>query len=100
MKYVMSDSRVYTDFSPNCSLNESLRSKYAPGSNEHQFRYALQRNADQIMKDMSGTNCKFCPVCQAALNYKPTGHVDQIQTNYKLSPPTQYGMLPNPNSLI
>ena len=87
----MSDGRVYTNYKNDCEMNAFIQNKYAPGSNEHQFRYALQRNADQIMKDLAafdGTGCKSCPVCSQALSYKPTGDAK-----------AQFGLQPNPNSL-
>jgi hypothetical protein len=70
MKFAMSDGRIFTDYQPNCSLNSFIQNKYAPNSNEHEFRYALQRNADKIIKDMNsfeGTACKLCPVCKESL---------------------------------
>lgn len=68
----MADGRIFTDYQANCSLNAFIQNKYAPNSNEHEFRYALQRNADKIIKDMAtfdGTGCKFCPVCAQALKW-------------------------------
>jgi hypothetical protein len=72
MKFTMSDSRAFTNWGPNCSLNADLQAKYIPNSSEHDFRLYLQRNAEKIMKDLAPSNdAKFCPVCQASLDYKP-----------------------------
>ena len=92
MKFVMSDARAFTDYQPNCTLNAFLRDKYAPDANEHQFRYALQRNAETILKDLSavdGTGCKFCPVCKESLTWK----------GMPLQQGAQYGFKTNPNPL-
>lgn len=76
MKFVMSDGRgVGQHYEPNCSLNASLQAKYTPNSNDHDFRLYLQRNAEQIIKDLTPSNdAKLCPVCQASLEYKPKGN--------------------------
>jgi hypothetical protein len=68
----MSDSRVFTDYKPSCSLNAALKEKYVPNSSDHDFRLYLQRNAEQIMKDLTPSNdAKICPICQSSLDYKP-----------------------------
>ena len=72
-KFVSEDGRQFTDYTPSCSLNASLQEKYKV-SNSHEYRYYLQHNAEQIMKDLA--NCKdetskACPVCKIEL--KPTG---------------------------
>ena len=71
----MSDGRVYTDYQPSCSMNAYLHSKYAPKLDQHAYRVYLQRNADQIRKDLTTfattPDCKFCPVCKEAIEYKP-----------------------------
>jgi hypothetical protein len=77
MKFVMSDARAFTDYSANCSLNAILQQKYGT-TDIHAFRYYLQQNAEQVMKDLQPADeskCKTCPVCQTALSYRPTGTV-------------------------
>ena len=76
MKFTMQDGRIFTDYNPNCELNNLIQKKY----NVHdmtEYRHFLQNNAEKIIKDLSKfdmePNCKFCPVCQAALSYKPKG---------------------------
>lgn len=72
-KFTMSDGREFTDYNPSCSLNEMLRKKYNV-KNSHEFRYYLQRNAENVMKDLANCdpkqNCTLCPVCQQALEKK------------------------------
>jgi hypothetical protein len=72
MKYTMSDARVFTSYLPNCELNSVLQKQYNT-KDLHAYRYFLQQNADKVMKDTRiGTDeCKFCPVCEASLSYRP-----------------------------
>jgi hypothetical protein len=76
MKYTMSDGRVFTSYLPNCELNRALQQNY--GTNDvHSYRYYLQQNAEKVMQDTKiGTDdCKFCPVCEASLAYRPKGDI-------------------------
>jgi hypothetical protein len=76
MKYTMSDGRVFTSYLPNCDLNSVLQKQYGT-KDVHAYRYFLQQNADKVMKDTRiGTDeCKFCPVCEASLSYRPNGDI-------------------------
>lgn len=73
-KFVMSDARAFTDYNPNCELNNALQKKYKI-SNSHQYRAFLQNNAEKVMQDLAGCHeqpdCKICPVCKGAIDYKP-----------------------------
>jgi uncharacterized protein len=73
-KYVMSDGRAFTTYSPNCALNKYLQDKYEV-SNSHMYRRFLQQNAQKIMKELSqctaNEDCEICPICNKALQYKP-----------------------------
>ena len=73
-KFVMSDARVFTDYNPNCELNNALQKKYNL-KNSHEYRSFLQKNADTIMVDFAKCaeqpECKLCPVCRGAIEYKP-----------------------------
>lgn len=77
MKFVMNDSRAFTDFSANCSMYMNMKSKYSPGSSDQDFRGYLQTHAEQIMSDMrkSPEDCKSCPICKESLSYKPQRNV-------------------------
>ncbi len=61
-KYTMSDGRAFTDYQPNCSLVKSLQEKYS-SKNSTEFRYTLQKNGEELIKQFSKTQCKTCPVC-------------------------------------
>ena len=69
MKFTDSSGRFFTDYTPNCVMNEDLQQKYAPNSTQYDFKSYLQHNADKIMKDMEGkysdftSPSKICPVC-------------------------------------
>lgn len=75
-KYTMSDGRTFTSYAPNCALNQYLQQKYKV-SDSHVYRLFLQKNAEKLMKELqdcsSVGNCDVCPICNAALEYKPTG---------------------------
>lgn len=77
MKFAMSDARIFTNYSPNCSLNNTLQQNYG-ATDTRAYRYYLQQNAEQVMKDLQPVNestCKSCPVCSASLSYKPLGNI-------------------------
>jgi len=83
MKYTMADGRIFTSYLTNCQLNSALQQKY--GKNDiHAYRQFLQNNAEQVMKDTRvGTDdCKFCPVCEASLSYRPMGDI-LVQDQFK-----------------
>lgn len=73
-KYTMSDSRAFTNFLPNCELNNSIQKKYNI-ANPQEYRYFLQQNAEKLREelfkcDSSQKDCKFCPVCKEAIEKK------------------------------
>ena len=49
-KFVMSDGRAFTDYSPACALNEQLQTKFNV-KNSHEYRNYLQKNGEAIMKE-------------------------------------------------
>jgi hypothetical protein len=73
-KFAMSDARVFTDYNPSCELNNTIQNKYKI-MNSHQYRGFLQKNAEKIMSDNAKSaqqpDCKLCPVCKDAIEYKP-----------------------------
>jgi hypothetical protein len=76
MRYAMADGRQFTSYEPACSLYAHLNNKYAPNLNSNDFRNYLQKNAEQLQKDFAECSkqedCKICPICKAALDYKPS----------------------------
>lgn len=76
MKFAMSDGRSFTDYATSCRLNKFLQEKYDI-KDSHDYRYFLQSNAKVLMQEFTkaaGTECKVCPDCQKALEYKPQGN--------------------------
>jgi len=73
-KFPMADGREFTNFLPSCELNNQIQKKYDV-KDGHQYRYFLQQNAEKIIKDMADCankqDCKMCPVCKSALEWKP-----------------------------
>ena len=65
-KNVMEDCRAFTDYRPNCQLNEELKNKYAPNASS-EYRLFLQHNACAIQEERR----KF----SQELNKNPTGCV-------------------------
>ena len=53
--YVLNDGRAFTDYRPNCELNEYLKAKYAPGASS-EYRMFLQHNACALMKEQREMN--------------------------------------------
>lgn len=66
-KNAMQDCRAFTDYNPNCALNEHLKTKFGI-QNSTEYRLYLQRHACQIMGEMrkqseaenpTGCNCNY-----------------------------------------
>lgn len=76
MKYTMSDGRIFTSYINDCEINQTLQKKYGT-TNLHAYRYYLQQNALKVMEDtkISTADCVKCPVCDAALAYRPNGDI-------------------------
>lgn len=75
-KYIMSDSRTFTNYQSSCIMEEFLQKKYNI-KNSHDYRSFLQKNAEQIIKDLGDCDinkpdaCKsLCPVCKTAVEKK------------------------------
>jgi hypothetical protein len=71
-KFVMSDARAFTDYNPNCDLNNIIQKKY--NVNNANYRSFLQQNAEKLIKDSfkeEEKSCANCPVCKEAIEYKP-----------------------------
>jgi hypothetical protein len=68
-KYAMADGRAFTDYRPNCQLNEKLQ-QGSGMNNAREYRMYLQQNAAPIMQTQQGkaqarhkAEC-HCPNCQ------------------------------------
>lgn len=66
-KNAMSDGRAFTDYTPNCSMNEYFQ-HITGAPNSVSYRLGLQRNADDIIninrkrseyKNVTGCKCNF-----------------------------------------
>lgn len=71
-KFVMSDARAFTDYNPNCDLNNIIQKRYKVDNAN--YRSFLQSNAEKLMQDSFSPETKtgaLCPVCKAAVEYKP-----------------------------
>jgi|LakMenE01Jun11ns_1017448.scaffolds.fasta_scaffold9796460_2 hypothetical protein len=79
MKHAMADGRQFTSYEPSCSFHDYIRNKYAPTLNNNDFRTFLQKNAEKLQTDFADcsktADCKFCPVCKSALDYKPPNNI-------------------------
>ncbi|NBU33984.1 hypothetical protein EB118_03445 [bacterium] len=77
-KFVMSDGRAFTNYAPNCELLRGIQKKYKLSAND--LRNYMQKNADAIKADLFPQqpfdDIVKCPVCEAALAYKPQGNTN------------------------
>lgn len=71
-KNAMQDGRAFTDYNPNCSINELVQSKYNK-HNSTQYRLFLQRNADKVMNTIRQKN-EFKNVTGCDCNYEHPPH--------------------------
>jgi hypothetical protein len=71
-KFVMSDGRAFTNYAPNCEIVRGIQKKYNITS-ANELRLYMQKNAESIKNDIFEMehNVVKCPVCEAALAYKP-----------------------------
>lgn len=71
-KFVMSDAREFTDYNPNCDLNNLIKQKYKVDNVN--YRSFLQQNAEKLIKEsfvQGDKPCALCPVCKESVEYKP-----------------------------
>jgi len=70
-KFAMSDGRAFTDYRPNCMVNEKLQ-QGSGMENSREYRMYLQQNASKIiaanqMKAQSRHKASCaCPLCQVS----------------------------------
>lgn len=74
-KNSMADGRAYTDYNPNCALNEHIKQKYGITSST-EFRLFLQRNACKIMGDQKKASewTENAAGCSCSCNYAHAPH--------------------------
>jgi hypothetical protein len=67
----MEDCRAFTDYNPNCALNEHIKTKHGI-VNSTEYRLFLQRNACQIMGDLKQNSQFDNPTgCKCNYNHPP-----------------------------
>lgn len=71
-KNVMEDCRAFTDYNPNCALNEYIKNKHNI-VNSTEYRLFLQRNACQIMGELK-KNSEFQSPSDCKCNYMHPPH--------------------------
>ena len=83
-KNVMQDCRFTTDYSPNCELNETIKSKYAPGASS-EYRHFLQHNACLIMEEQRKRTAYENPTgCKCTYDHPP--HSPDLVAKYSWNP--------------
>ena len=68
MPKFVSDSRLFTDWRPNCQMNIAIQEKYRI-TDTKQYKKFLQEKSDLIIKDNNDHvfDNSNCPVCNEAL---------------------------------
>lgn len=87
-KNTMQDCRAFTDYTPNCQLNESFKSKYAPGSSS-EYRLFLQHNACNVMDELrqrSKDNNQNPSGCKCNFNHPPHDTPSAVKYSWRPSP--------------
>lgn len=70
-KFVLSDGRVFTDYTPNCVLNKALKKE---NMTSLEYRKYLQANAEEIMRvnfkksAQSNNSVCNCSECDGVVN--------------------------------
>lgn len=80
--------RAFTDYTPNCQLNEYFKSKYAPGSSS-EYRQFLMRNSCKIMDELRQRSMMINqnPTgCKCNFNHRPHDPVSQVKYHWQPSP--------------
>jgi len=84
-KYVLQDGRSFTDYSPNCQMNEYYKGKYAPLSSS-EYRMFLQRNGCAVMKEQRERNGFVNPSgCNCNYNHPPHSQAETIRYSWQPS---------------
>jgi hypothetical protein len=86
----MQDSgRVFTDYSPNCQMNEWIKNKYAQGSSS-EYRLFLQHNACKIMDELRQRSTQSCDLnmqgCVCNFSHPPHDTPHKVKFEWRPSP--------------
>lgn len=60
---LMSDSRIFTDYSTEYTIENKLRNEMKIGNNTN-YRHYLQNNSDKIISNNQLKSCNSCSYCQ------------------------------------
>ena len=89
-KNAMEDCRAFTDYNPNCALNEFVRSKYGV-QNSTEYRLFLQRNACRIMGDLKNNSESDNPTgCKCTYLHKPHDYAHDRLFSRQVTPTEAY----------
>lgn len=82
----MQDQRSFTDYTPNCQLNQIIFNKYnQPNSSE--YRLFLQRNACKIMNELRQRTTPKNPTgCECNYVHPPHDYETEQAFNYVITP--------------
>lgn len=84
----MQDCRAFTDYTPNCQMNEYYKNKYAPGSSS-EYRQFMMHNACRIMDEerkKSMENAENPTGCKCNYNHPPHDTPSTTKYHWKPSP--------------
>lgn len=98
--YNMQDARAFTNWAPNCEMNNHVTRNKTGATNSHANRQYLQKNALKIMKELKSCSpinggCDMCPVCNKAYVYKPNGKIPKYDVTAFGTNVNPYNMNPN-----
>lgn len=72
MKFSMQDGRAFTDYTPDCIMNQNIQKMYKINDSDNSsYRKFLQHNAEKLMSDFQSKNSETCPVCKSSKSQRP-----------------------------
>ena len=89
-KNAMQDCRAFTDYNPNCALNEYIRSQYGV-TNSTEYRLFLQRNACRVMGQLKNQSESENPTgCKCTYLHPPHDYEHDRMFSKQLTPTEAY----------
>ena len=89
-KNAMQDARAFTDYNPNCALNEYIRQKHGI-VNSTEYRLFLQRNACKVMGELKQNSEFDNPTgCACNYNHKPHNYESDRLYSAQVTPAAAY----------